>query len=173
MQMNCSRIFVSEKRKKWLICFFFYKLRAENKVPVKFSRLFFFTCFWMRDWSSCVFTWSVSVHTKLLGECGVNEHIYCLRYFSTTFISCQQISNVKGKKNRKAKIRVDFIFVITKEEQTMNCPFSVIMVPVLCPSQVQYYDNWRLAVPSQYTPPRQTTQPVTLSDVCFIFKDPV
>lgn len=25
------------------------------------------------------------------------------------------------------------------------------MVPVLYPSQVQYYDNWRLAVPSQYT----------------------
>lgn len=33
---------------------------------------------------------------------------------------------------------------------TVNCPFSVIMVPVLCSYQVQYYDNWRLAVPSQY-----------------------
>lgn len=45
------------------------------------------------------------------------------------------------------------VVVIKYEERTMNCPFSVIMVPVLCPSQVQYYDNWRLAVPSQYTPP--------------------
>lgn len=31
------------------------------------------------------------------------------------------------------------------------------MVPVLCPSQVQYYDNWRLAVPSQNTPLPQVT----------------
>lgn len=38
---------------------------------------------------------------------------------------------------------------------TMNCPFSVIMVPLLCPCQVQYYDNWRLAVPSQDTPLHQ------------------
>lgn len=44
-----------------------------------------------------------------------------------------------------------------KGEQTMNCPFSVIMVPLLCPSQVQYYDNWRLAVPSQDTPLHQVT----------------
>lgn len=35
--------------------------------------------------------------------------------------------------------------------RTVNCPFSVIMVPVLCSCQVQYYDNWRLAVPSQYS----------------------
>lgn len=45
--------------------------------------------------------------------------------------------------NRKLMSDVD---VIKYEERTMNCPFSVIMVPVLCPSQVQYYDNWRLAV---------------------------
>ncbi len=31
----------------------------------------------------------------------------------------------------------------------MNCPFSVIMVPVLCACQVQYYDNWRLTVPTR------------------------
>lgn len=40
--------------------------------------------------------------------------------------------------NRKLMSDVD---VIKYEERTMNCPFSVIMVPVLCPSQVQYYDN--------------------------------
>lgn len=38
-----------------------------------------------------------------------------------------------------------------RKERAMNCPFSAIMVPVLCPCQVQYYDNWRLAVPSQNT----------------------
>lgn len=33
------------------------------------------------------------------------------------------------------------VVAMAAEEQTMNCPFSVIMVPVLCRSQVQYYDN--------------------------------
>ncbi len=105
----------------------------------------------------------VSSYKAARWMCG--EWIYLLfKTFLTTFISCKHISNVCGGKIEKqlnTKLISVFIFVITEEERTMNCPFSVIMVPVLCPSQVQYYDNWRLAVPSQCTPPRQTTQPVT------------
>lgn len=46
----------------------------------------------------------------------------------------------KIEKQLNTKLTSD-VTIIANEERTMNCPFSVIMVPVLCPSQVQYYDN--------------------------------
>lgn len=85
------------------------------------------------------------------------ENVYSVRHMLNKLF---QMFKYKGEKMQLNTKLISDIFVT--EEQTMNCPFSVIMVPVLCPSQVQYYDNWRLAVPSQYTPPH--TQVMLMTD---------
>lgn len=72
-------------------------------------------------------------------------------HWKTHRISC----NTHKSSSRPGPGVTEVTRAVLLEEPTMNCPFSVIMVPVLCPSQVQYYDNWRLAVPSQYAPDRR------------------
>lgn len=101
---------------------------------------------------------------QIIQSCLVNEQwtylqfqcfvcFYFINFLQTDSLKCVQIQESNQKSNW-TQFTSDVI-VNWNEERTMNCPFSVIMVPVLCPSQVQYYDNWILAVPSQCTPPPQ------------------
>lgn len=105
--------------------------------------VFFFFAYFFEYYQTPSLSWwfascpSVSVHTQL----PVNKLFIC------KYLRLKETNVKSNKLNWFSDV------VAINEERTMNCPFSVIMVPVLCPSQVQYYDNWRLAVPSQYMLP--------------------